>query len=241
MAKDPAVLFYTQDFLVGSSLFTPVQKGHYITLLCYQQQSETGSLPLEQVKVLMGKDFTKQWPAIQVKFKEDKNGFYNERMRKEINRRKQHSEKQKERVSERWKRYRGITAVDTTVLPDIGNTFLETEIEIENKKGGVGEKETPRRLDNPIGAERVSQVANTVWKDQIWREQVCMGHSITTSDLQKWMAQYNASISNDTMPDFSESKYKKLFGGWLNKQKSKGYKLPEPGQQPTGSPSLKKL
>lgn len=137
MAKDPAVLFYTQDFLVGSSFLTPLQKGHYITLLCYQQQSETGSLTEEKVKSLMGKDFAKNWPVIKQKFKQDEQGFFNERMRKEIDRRKQNSERQRKKVEQRWLS-RGNTVVDTAVIPKSGNTIYETEIETENK-GGVGE------------------------------------------------------------------------------------------------------
>lgn len=92
-----------------------------------------------------------------------------------------------------------------------------------------------------IGMEMVSQIANKAWNDQRWKESICIGHSIKPEQLQKWMAQYNASISNDTMHDFSESKYKKLFGGWLNTQKSKGYNLTEPGHKPNNSPTLKTL
>lgn len=144
MAKDPAVLLYVQDFLIGSSLLTPLQKGHYITLLCYQQQSETGSLTEDQVRVLMGKDFLKQWPTIIIKFKVDENGFYNERMRKEIARRQKFSSAQSAKINKRWGEkngYPGNTPVDTTVIPNIGNTFLETETEIETgiKGEGAGE------------------------------------------------------------------------------------------------------
>lgn len=233
MAKDPAVLFYTQDFLMGSSLFTALQKGHYITLLCYQQQSLTGSLSETQVKVLMGKDYQKQWPAIKVKFAQDDNGFYNERMRKEIDRRRQYSDKQKDRVGKRWNNH-GNTTVDTTVIPINGNTFLETEIEIRNKEGGAGETNP-----EPIGSERVAEAANKAWGDQRWREAICQGHHLQQQDLQKWMAQFNASICNDCMPDFSESKYKKIFGGWLNKQKAKGYTLADTKPQASQSPTLK--
>lgn len=135
MAKDPAVLLYVQDFLVGTSLLTPLQKGHYITLLCYQQQSGTGSLPEIKIKQVMGKDYLKHWTIIKTKFVEDENGFYNARMRKEIERRKSSSVKQSDRVKERWKRYHG----NTETIPDTCNTFLETEIETE-RRGGAGEK-----------------------------------------------------------------------------------------------------
>ena len=38
MAKDPAVLFYTSDFLSGTFTMTNEQVGMYIRLLCLQHQ-----------------------------------------------------------------------------------------------------------------------------------------------------------------------------------------------------------
>lgn len=100
------------------------------------------------------------------------------------------------------------------------------------------DKESPEK-NEPVGMTRVSEAANKVWLDQKWKESICIGHGMKPDQLQKWMAQYNASICNDVMPDFSEGKYKKLFGGWLNSQKSKGYKLTEPTGQTPQTPTLK--
>jgi uncharacterized membrane protein YvbJ len=38
MGKDPALLFYSGDFLVGTFTMTMEQRGRYITLLCLQHQ-----------------------------------------------------------------------------------------------------------------------------------------------------------------------------------------------------------
>ena len=38
MAKDPAFLFYTSDFLTGTMFMTNEQVGIYIRLLCSQHQ-----------------------------------------------------------------------------------------------------------------------------------------------------------------------------------------------------------
>jgi hypothetical protein len=114
-------------------------------------------------------------------------------------------------------------------------TLLDKDKDKDKDKEGIGEKK------ETIGMEAVTLVANKVWNDQRWKETVCQGHYLKPPELQRWMAQYNASISNDVMPDFSEAKYKKLFGGWLNTQKAKGYKLPEQAQQQLSSPSLKTL
>ena len=48
MGKDPALLFYSGDFLVGTMTMTMEQKGKYITLLCLQHQQ--GFLTEEDMK-----------------------------------------------------------------------------------------------------------------------------------------------------------------------------------------------
>lgn len=78
MAKDPAVLFYTSDFLTGTTFFSYEQKGQYITLLC--QQHQLGMIPEDHV-INICSDLSS--PVVQ-KFKRTKDGFYyNERMKDE--------------------------------------------------------------------------------------------------------------------------------------------------------------
>jgi hypothetical protein len=86
MSKDPAVLFYTSDFLTGTMTMTNEQVGQYIRLLCLQHQKYT----------LTEKDMKNICPTydedIYSKFAKDENGYYNERMRNEYNKRKKYSE-----------------------------------------------------------------------------------------------------------------------------------------------------
>lgn len=77
--------------------------------------------------------------------------------------------------------------------------------------------------DKPIGSEKTLECARKSWDNQQWREQTCMANGIREPDLKKWMSMFNASIMNDTIPHFSDGSYRKMFGGWLQKQKSKGY------------------
>jgi hypothetical protein len=83
MAKDPAVLFYTSDFLTGCALMSMAQRGKYITLLCLQHQQ--GHLSEEDMLDVCGAHDPKIWK----KFKQDEDGlYYNERMDQESNKRK---------------------------------------------------------------------------------------------------------------------------------------------------------
>jgi hypothetical protein len=80
--KDPAVLFYTKDFLVSTFTLTYDQKGKYITLLCLQHQK--GKLTDKDLQsVLTDEDW-----EIADKFELSEDGFYyNKRMAKETERR----------------------------------------------------------------------------------------------------------------------------------------------------------
>lgn len=75
--KDPAVLFYTSDFLIGVMTMNMQERGEYITLLCMQHQS--GHLEPDFLKSI-----TKS-PKVLAKFELDERGLYfNDRMEEEI-------------------------------------------------------------------------------------------------------------------------------------------------------------
>jgi len=81
--KDPAVLFYTSDFLTGTSLFNFEQKGQYITLLC--QQHQLGGLPENHMINVCGSLDS----IVVTKFVKNGDGlYYNERMKLEAEKRR---------------------------------------------------------------------------------------------------------------------------------------------------------
>jgi len=84
--KDPAFLFYPNDWLGGTMTMTRHQKGCYIDLLMAQFNS--GPLSIEQVKAVLGVDQA-SWTVLQEKFSIDASGrFFNERLAAEIDKRK---------------------------------------------------------------------------------------------------------------------------------------------------------
>lgn len=81
--KDPAVLLYTQDFIVGTLTMTNEQRGKYIMLLCLQHQK--GKLTLNDLKQYISDEDI----IIAEKFPIHSDGFYyNDRMEMEIQNRK---------------------------------------------------------------------------------------------------------------------------------------------------------
>jgi hypothetical protein len=87
MSKDPAVLFYTSDFITGTLTMTDSQRGKYIILLCLQHQQ--GYLTKEDMLNIC-KTYDEK---IYSKFIQDNLGyFYNERMKIESEKRKNYCE-----------------------------------------------------------------------------------------------------------------------------------------------------
>jgi hypothetical protein len=86
MAKDPAVLFYTSDFLSGTFTMTNEQVGKYIRLLCLQHQK--GKLSEKDMLSICSAYDVDIWD----KFKIEDGAFINERMYNEAIRRQKFSE-----------------------------------------------------------------------------------------------------------------------------------------------------
>jgi hypothetical protein len=86
MAKDPAVLFYTSDFLSGTFTMDNEQVGKYIRLLCLQHQK--GKLTQKDMLSICKAYDNEIWD----KFKIEDGLYYNDRMYNETIRRQKFSE-----------------------------------------------------------------------------------------------------------------------------------------------------
>ena len=85
MSKDPAVLFYTSDFLTGTMTMTNEQKGKYITLLCLQHQK---NFLTEKDMLNICQTYDED---IFDKFIKSDDGYYNKRMMEEKDKRRNYS------------------------------------------------------------------------------------------------------------------------------------------------------
>jgi len=95
MAKDPAFLFYSADFMMGTMLLTMEERGQFITLLSVMHQQ--GRLSADEVEVVIkGKPSQK----LASKFKIDEKGlWFNERLEAESDKRKKFTESRKNSLS----------------------------------------------------------------------------------------------------------------------------------------------
>ena len=127
MAKDPAFLFYYQDFMYGTRRFTAEQRGIYIELMCEQADSETGSIPEEHMNNICktyDKDILK---IVHSKFKKDENGYYNATLREHLNKRRAYVE------SRRNNRKSPNIKKDMNNICKTYDSHMENENEIKDK------------------------------------------------------------------------------------------------------------
>ena len=128
MAKDPAFLFYSSDFYTGTAFMSDEQVGKYIRLLCLQHQH--GHLDAGAMQKLCGGIAD---AAILDKFLVDDDGkYYNQRLDIEIDKRKKHSEKQKQNALMRW--HKSGNAVAMPLEDENENEDINKDTDKEKKK-----------------------------------------------------------------------------------------------------------
>lgn len=126
MAKDPAFLFYSNDFSIGTQFFSDEQVGKYVRLLLAQHQH--GHLTEKQVlHICKSYDFD-----IISKFKKDAdNCYFNERLEMEINKRKAYSESRSN--NKKGKNKETESDLPKQKSKKSYDNHMENENEIENK------------------------------------------------------------------------------------------------------------
>jgi uncharacterized protein YdaU (DUF1376 family) len=153
MAKDPAFLFYSNDFLTGVQDLTMEERGQYITLLCLQHQK--GHLTDKIIRLTCHGNAAAD---VLAKFKVDSDGlFFNSRLEIETEKRKVHSEKQSQRAKDGWDKRksesRGNAVAYAVAMP------LENENENEDviDNGNEKNKGKPIKRFIPPTIEQVKE------------------------------------------------------------------------------------
>jgi uncharacterized protein YdaU (DUF1376 family) len=124
MAKSPAVLFYTSDFLSGTLTMSDEEVGKYIRLLCLQHQQDR--ISEKHMKKICGSCEDE----VLTKFVKDERGFYNERMEIEILKRQNYSQSRANNRKDK--------EPDKKDMKNISKTYVE---HMENENEDVNEIE----------------------------------------------------------------------------------------------------
>jgi uncharacterized protein YdaU (DUF1376 family) len=111
MAKDPAFLFYTSDFLTGTMFMTNEQVGIYIRLLCSQHQ-HGGIIDKVSFNSLVGTH-----EVVRVKFEETESGFYNIRLMEVMGARNAKSNNLSLAVKKVWEERKNTIPLKSDAIP----------------------------------------------------------------------------------------------------------------------------
>ena len=92
MSRDPAFLFYSSDFLIGTFGMSDAQVGQYIRLMCLQHQK--GHLSEQLIKSITGGVLDS---GVMAKFEQDEEGlYYNVRLEEESKKRAKYAESRRQ-------------------------------------------------------------------------------------------------------------------------------------------------
>lgn len=197
MAKDPAFPFYSQDFLTGTMFFTDEQVGVYVRLLIAQHQ--LGG-------IIKKSDFVQRighHEIIKEKFIETEDGFYNERLMKEMVKREKKSTNLSDNAKKRWmqKESKSYAIASNLHMP----------IEYENERvivdKGIFEiikkniEETPSYW---LGLFKITKVPENIARKHFplfWEEQANCENYMSGPDLKKyyqnWLKKNRQQIMNE--------------------------------------------
>jgi len=130
IVKDPAFLFYYQDFLVGTEFMSTGEVGAYVRILCHL--ADKGSLTKEHMINICRDQVLTQ--TLMEKFEQGPDGrYFNPRLRDEIEKRRKYVESRKNNR---------LSGNHMKNICESHDSHMENENENENKGdvGGVGEE-----------------------------------------------------------------------------------------------------
>jgi len=201
MAKDPAVLFYTSDFLSSTITFSDEQIGQYIKLLCIQHQK--GFLTEnDMIKVCPSKD-----PEVWKKFVFNNGIYFNERMQYEAERRKKFTESRKQNLN---KKSHKKPHMNKHMKSHMGS-HMETETET------ITDTITINKLEGVIGGDFETQKKYFL-NDDAWKYKLCSAKNISKNEIEQLMQIFITDI--ELKQDYKSNKeLKSHFTNWFNLKK----------------------
>ena len=194
MAKDPAVLFYTSDFLSGTAMFTDAQAGKYIRLLCIQHQS--GGINPDYFDEQVPQD-----SPIRSKFVLENDGFYrNQRMKTEAEKRKnfvksRHENLKKVKEKPTHMGYHTDAHMKHHMVPHMENENENRNINDNKGIGGVGEKVFFEKSINDEGWQEVVMRTCDIKDPVAWITKF-NDHSIATEEHYNRLADWRRHCVN---------------------------------------------
>jgi len=198
MAKDPAFLFYPNDWIGGTMGMTFEEKGAYIDLL--MMQFNRGHMTTDMVAHMLGHNFGQIWVKLKDKFQQDSEGlWFNARLEEEKKRRQNYAKSRRNNLSgkNQWSKSKGKKGghKDGHMTTHMENENENENIN-ENKKGGKGGKRSPVEVQLPWDTESFRK-AWEEWKEYR-RQEHGFKYKTATSQSGALSELFSLSMGNET-------------------------------------------
>jgi len=156
--KDPALLWYFNDWIGGTQLLNRHQKGCYIDLLA--AEFNNGPLSLEEIKNLLGADFA-QWQVLQKKFSFMDGRYYNKRLEEEKERRANYTASRRQNAKHMHKHMETINETENETrneIPELIKAFEAINPACKKFYGNTTQRTACQNLIDAYTFDRVKSI-----------------------------------------------------------------------------------
>ncbi len=210
MAKDPAFLFYSSDFLSGISDLTMEERGQYITLLCLQHQK--GNLSQKTISLSVG------LVSVDVlkKFEQDSDGnYFNKRLLEETEKRNKFTESRRlnglqgGRGKSKDLEDKANAKAKENLMEDenVNENIIEFTNEVVESKKRKNPKSERENLIFPYTSDTFMTTWNTMLGLSKWKKKQFVSLQASLNKLAK----YPEPIAVQTMLNTIEGNWQGLF------------------------------
>lgn len=244
MAKDPAFLFYSKDWLEGTMELTAEEKGVYIDLLAHQHQK--GSLPSETKRLckLVGiseVEFLPIWGGIKAKFKpKDDDRIHNLKLTGVVTERSENGRKNKiigifavvvrqsqkslELKAQAKKGFRVeefINLQDHLLTERITEWFTERLASLEDGNA-TANGNANKSKEGGLGEDSklFYDAEEFILKKGVWFEQLCSGRMKNLNDGKEALRKYHLYLAENKKYPYTAGQMTAGFEKWLMNEKN---------------------
>jgi len=220
MAKDPAFLFYSNDFLTGTLTLSFEDRGKYITILCLMHQQ--GRLDEQTVKFIVGEISSN----LMSKFCRDTDGkWYNKRLEEETDRRNKFTESRRNNAKKKSSK--------DLVLPLEKHMLEHMPEHMENENKDIINTILINKNSNEIKDSNSWESEKKLFKnEEQYFYKIATSYKITKNDVLGFIDVFLKEL--ELAEDYKDLKeLKRHFSYWLKKRKEEKerkvkYQLPDP-------------
>lgn len=196
--KDPAFLFYPNDWIGGTMGMTFEEKGAYMEVLMLQ--FNRGHMTSHMIGQLVGQ----LWLNIEAKFRQDENGlWYNERLEEEQTKRQNYSKSRNNNLS-------GKNQHTLKAVVEGGHMTPHMEDEDENVNKDINN-------NNYL-------FKNTLLENEIWKKTISTQLKITEEEVVLKLNDFYNHLATEFKVHPSMNEFTKHFKNWIPVNKSKNEK-----------------